>query len=113
MATINDIQARINEHQARINQLQAQLQVEQNSQLSTQAYQNSYKALFDGLKYTNTQETAVEINIPMMYKANIWFKKTSVTEEGETVTYYVCMPTDGTTEGILTNDNFATVMQEF
>lgn len=65
---------------------------------------NALSALFDGIKYVNTRETALPVTMPMTVQANLWY-----TYNGK---YYVCMPTTGIMRGILTPENFDEMMGE-
>lgn len=104
--TENEILIRIANHQEQIAELETELANIRQEQIEEETLQNTYDTLFDGLKFTNTQETAIEIRLPMYYRANLFYKKTT---EGIT-TIYVCSPLDGSMTGIVTEDNFDAVM---
>lgn len=63
--------------------------------------------------------------MPRFYKANLYYKAVEIVEKGvpgvegnetldtvteEVIKIQVCMPEDGTTEGLLTENNFNTIM---
>lgn len=100
---ITEIQKEISMLEQRLVYLRNQLEIEQNKENENEAYKNSYEMFNDGIKLTNTPETAILIRMPMFYKANLYYK----TAEGD---IYVCMPEDNSTEGMLTSENFDSVM---
>lgn len=104
--TENEILIRIANHQEQIAELETELANIRQEQIEEETLQNTYDTLFDGLKFTNTQETAIEIRLPMYYRANLFYKKTT---EGIT-TIYVCSPLDGSMTGIVTEENFDDIM---
>lgn len=125
--TITEIQKEISMLESRLVYLRNQLETEQNKEKENEAYKNSYEMFNDGIKLTNTPETAILIKMPMFYKANLYYKTVEIVEKGvpgvdedgnetldivteEVVKIYVCMPEDGTTEGMLTAANFDAVM---
>lgn len=125
--TITEIQKEISMLESRLVYLRNQLEMEQNKEKENEAYKNSYEMFNDGIKLTNTPETAILIRIPMFYKANLYYKTVEtitkdvpvVDKDGnestdtaveELVKVYVCMPEDGSTEGMLTVENFDSIM---
>lgn len=104
--TENEILIRIANHQEQIAELETELANIRQEQTEEETLQNTYDTLFDGLKFTNTQETAIEIRLPMYYRANLFYKKIA---EGVT-TIFVCAPLDGSMTGIVTEENFDDIM---
>ena len=80
------IDAMIDEEESRI--------AEENA---NKAYRNAFETMFDGVKYTNDEQSAIDIKLPMVVKANIMYK---IDNEG-VPTYYVCVK-----NGKATEDNF-------
>lgn len=89
----------------------AQLKEAQPQEIDKECYVNAYNQYFDGLKFVNTPETAINITAyPTMYRANLYYKRTI---DGVT-TLYVCMPEPTIPlHGVLTEENFSSVMVEW
>lgn len=77
--------------------------------IDNECYVNAFNQYYnDGLKYTNTPDTAINVNAyPTLYHANLYYKR------GGKV--YVCMPSDPTIPlfGGLTEENWDDVMVEW
>lgn len=115
--TIEEIESKILWHQTRIASLQKEMEEMRIAEEKTLALENTYSALFDGVKFTNTVDTAIEVTFPMIYKANLYYKTISTEFDGikniNIEKVYICMPSEGLPlEGILTEENFETVMVE-
>lgn len=95
------------------------LEVELNSQYNNKAVEekNAYKnveiltntvnAFFDGLKWTNTEESALLITLPMQVRANLYYSY-----DGHV---YVCMPPRELAGQpiVLTEENFSEIMEQW
>lgn len=104
----------------KINVLEAELNIqynkkneeEKNAQLIINANNNAMNAMFDGIKNVfNSDENAILFVSPMKCIANAFYK--TVVNDGikDVVNYYVCSPTDGNMQPIVTEDNFAEYME--
>ena len=79
----------------------------------TTLLENTLNSLFDGVKFSNTQDTAIEVSYPMMYCANLYYKVVENDGIKNIDKIYVCMPPQGTPmQGELTAENFNTLMVE-